>query len=445
MLVVQNVFRASAALRASLEREVLAPAGSVVRRVHDALLPVGLGAARGARGRRSHGRLATDGVGHRGHARAPRPDRAPRSRVRRPTALARADARRRAMRSQRCSRSSTDTRAPPAACSNPRSRPSSRGSCASSSTHPEEIADVRRHDARHRSPHGRPVPRRPEGRRPRDLARWRAHRRCRLAPEARRRGALDGRALRLPARAPRRDADALADDRQARQRDAHRAEEPGRSRAPAHRDQALVRAARRHHGPLARLPERHVRAVRGAGRRVGAPRQRARGRERRELPPPDARPRPLDDPHADQPAGRPLAARCRGGRRRDLAAQGRRVGRGHHRPRRAHARHARALRGRDLGLPGQPAAPAGHSLRPLLRDPDEHPGAQGDPARQLREGRPAALRLPAQLALRRAGRRGDLRRRARALGSRLPRRRHDRPRRGHQPHATGAHTSSTRR
>ena len=121
---------------------------------------------------------------------------------------------------------------------------------------------------------------------------------------------------------------------------------------------------------------------------VWARRGNERGRrEHRELPPAHARPRPLDHAHADQPADRPLAAGRRGGRGRDLAAQGRRVGRGDHRARRAHARDARALRGRDLGLPRQPAAAAGHALRPLLRHPHEHAGAQGDPARQLREGR----------------------------------------------------------
>ena len=110
-----------------------------------------------------------------------------------------------------CSHWSTATRAPPAPCSNPRSRPSSRGSCASSSMHREETPDEYRIVARHRGPHGRAVPRGPTRRRSRDLARRRAHRRCRLAPQARRRGPLDGHALRLPARAPRRDADAVAD------------------------------------------------------------------------------------------------------------------------------------------------------------------------------------------------------------------------------------------
>ena len=113
---------------------------------------------------------------------------------------------------------------------------------------------------------------------------------------------------------------------------------------------------RRRDGPRARLPQRDVRAVRGARRRVGPARQRARRRESRPLLRADARARPLDDARDHEPAGRPLAARRRGRRRRDRAAQGRRDVRGHRRARRAHARDARALRRRDLDLPGQPAA-----------------------------------------------------------------------------------------
>ena len=133
-----------------------------------------------------------------------------------------------------------------------------------------------------------------------------------------------------------------------------------RSRAPPHRHAAHGGVPRRRHGPRARLPQRDVRAVRGARRRLGAPRQRARGREPRALLRADAGARPLDDARDHEPAGRPLAARRGGRRRRDRAAQGGRVGGGHRRPRRAHARDARALRGRDLDLPGQPAAARGH-------------------------------------------------------------------------------------
>ena len=113
---------------------------------------------------------------------------------------------------------------------------------------------------------------------------------------------------------------------------------------------------RRRDGPRARLPQRDVRAVRGARRRLGAARQRAGRRESRSLLRADARARPLDDARDHEPAGRPLAPRRRGRRRRDRPPQGRRDVRGHRRARRAHARDARALRRRDLDLPGQPAA-----------------------------------------------------------------------------------------
>ena len=60
--------------------------------------------------------------------------------------------------------------------------------------------------------------------------------------------------------------------------------------------------------------------------------------------------------------------------------------------------------------PGSPLRLQDSQVRAVLRDPDEHAGAEGDLARLVRQG-PAALRLPALVALRRAGRRGHLRRR----------------------------------
>ena len=166
------------------------------------------------------------------------------------------------------------------------------------------------------------------------------------------------------------------------------------SRAPPHRHAPHGGVPRRRDGPRARLPQRDVRAVRRARRRVGPPRQRARRRESRPLLRADARARPLDDARDHEPAGRPLAARRGGGRRRDRAAQGRRDGRGHRRARRAHARDARALRGRDLDLPGQPAAARGHRLRALLRAADEHARASRSccATRSRSRGRPSTTR-----------------------------------------------------
>ena len=105
-------------------------------------------------------------------------------------------------------------------------------------------------------------------------------------------------------------------------------------------------------GPHARLPQRDLRVLRRARRRVGPARQRAARGEPRRLPEGDARPRSLDDTHDHQPAGRPLEAGGRAGRRRGRAAQGRRDERGDRRTRRPDARDARAVRRRADRLSG---------------------------------------------------------------------------------------------
>ena len=225
----------------------------------------------------------------------------------------------------------------------------------------------------------------------------------------------------------------LADHGPARQRLVPAAALARGSRAPPRRHAPDGRIPRRRDGPRARLPQRDVRAVRGARRRLGPPRQRAGRGESRPLLRADARARPLDDARDHEPAGRPLAPRRPGRSRRDRTPQGRRDVRGDRRARRAHARDARSLRRRDLDLPRQPAARGGHRLRALLRDPDEHAGSQGRAARLVREAA-ARVRLPALVALRRAGRDDHLRRRRRAPRPRVHGRRHDRLRRGHLAH-----------
>ena len=135
------------------------------------------------------------------------------------------------------------------------------------------------------------------------------------------------------------------------------------------------------------------------------------------------------NPQVDR--SRPDAA---GRRRRDRAAQGRRDVRGHRRARRAHARDARALRRRDLDLPGQPAAARGHApTRSASRLPMNTPGLKVVLRDSFAKPRPG-VRLPALVALRRAGRDGHLRRRRRAARPRLHGRRHGRLRRGHLAH-----------
>ena len=83
MFVVQDVFRAAAALRSRLEARRAAGRGPDLVGLHDALLPVGLGTAGDARPGAAHGRLAADRLGRHRHARAARAGRAPWPRRRR--------------------------------------------------------------------------------------------------------------------------------------------------------------------------------------------------------------------------------------------------------------------------------------------------------------------------------------------------------------------------
>ena len=106
---------------------------------------------------------------------------------------------------------------------------------------------------------------------------------------------------------------------------------------------------------------------------------------------------------------------------------------GHRRARRPHARHARAVRGRAVGLPRLGHPPAGRQLRARVRHPDEHAGPQVHlPRLVLQAAQP--LRLPALVALRRDGRRGDLRRRRDPPRARVPGRRPAGLQRGHHRH-----------
>ena len=142
--------------------------------LHDALLPVGLGAARDARRRRAHGRLAADRLGRHRHARAARARRAPRR-----TTTTRAAARSRSpppasARSRSSSRASTPRSRWPATASTPRSGRSSRALLRTLvTTHregtPEMAVDVTAAPTGART--GSAVPRRPARRRPRGLDR----------------------------------------------------------------------------------------------------------------------------------------------------------------------------------------------------------------------------------------------------------------------------------
>ena len=164
----------------------------------------------------------------------------------------------------------------------------------------------------------------------------------------------------------------------------------------------------------------------------------------RRLPGRDARPRPLDDPRDHEPAGRPHQARGRAGRRPGRAAQGRRDREPHHRARRADAGHAGAVRRRAHDLPGLGHPPPGRPLRPVVRDPDGHAGAAASSAATPTRSSARTLRPPALVALRRDGRRGDLRRRRDAEGARVPRRRHRSATPRSSPTPAGAATSCTR-
>ena len=94
--------------------------------------------------------------------------------------------------------------------------------------------------------------------------------------------------------------------------------------------------------------------------------------------------------------------------------------------------------------PGSPLRPEDTAYALCFALPMNTPGLKVILRDSFAKPRPA-LRLPALVALRRAGRDDHLRRRRRALGPRLHGRRHDRLRRGHLAHATGARRSSTRR
>ena len=157
----------------------------------------------------------------------------------------------------------------------------------------------------------------------------RADRRRRRPPAPRRCGARSRRLVRLVPRARRRPACTTSPTTGlARQRVVRAAALARGSRATPHRPPPHVGVPRRRHAPCPRLPQRHLRALRCALRRVGPPRQRAGRREPRPLLRADARARPLDDARDHESAGRPLAARRGGGRRRDRVAQGRRVAEG---------------------------------------------------------------------------------------------------------------------
>ena len=100
-----------------------------------------------------------------------------------------------------------------------------------------------------------------------------------------------------------------------------------------------------------------------------------------------------------------------------------------HRPRRPNARHAADLR-RDPDLPvdGAERRRRPQAVRARVRDPERHARALVPVPRTARH-RSQPRRSPARLTVRRDGRDGVLRRRARAVGARVP----DERRRARQP------------
>ena len=155
-----------------------------------------------------------------------------------------------------------------------------------------------------------------------------------------------------------------------------------RHRAPA----AHRRVHGRPHGAHARLPERHLRGLRGARRRVGAATATSEGAAnlvafqdelaRRDLVA-DAH------DHPSRPSTR-ASATSRAGRRRDRAAQGRGHRARHRRSRRPRPVDARAVRRRARRLP-RAAAPEGRgrATRSRSRSRWTTPGLQGPVPRQL--------------------------------------------------------------
>ena len=205
---------------------------------------------------------------------------------------ARARPRRRATGRTTGTRPTPGARCPRARTSDSMQRPcatSARASrCWARSSPPLEVTRTDGDDqARSGRPHRPGVPGRPARRCPRDLAERREDHPPARPPRAGGGRALARARLRPAARARRRDARAVARRRPARERHPPDPALAGGSRAPPARDRADRRGHRRDDGPHARLPERHLRVLRGPRRRVGAARQRAGRREPRRLP--DAR------------------------------------------------------------------------------------------------------------------------------------------------------------
>ena len=182
------------------------------------------------------------------------------------------------------------------------------------------------------------------------------------------------------------------------------------------------------HGPHARLPQRERDGGRHGGRLLLAERPAVRPQHGQLL---RARPRARPGAHAraHQPAGRPVQARLRARRSVHRARRRARDERWHHRPRGAHAGDAADLR-RDPDLPvdGAAARRRHEPLRDVVRRPERHARTHVPVSRAARP-RSLARRPPARLALRRDGRDGLLRRRARAVGAGVP----DERRRRRQP------------
>ena len=135
------------------------------------------------------------------------------------------------------------------------------------------------------------------------------------------------------------------------------------------------------------------------------------------------------DARPHQPAGRPIEVGERARRPVHRPRRRPRDRRRDHRPRRADARHAADLR-RDPDLPvdGAEGRRRHEAVRARVRDPERHARALVPVPRTARH-RSQPRRPPARLAVRRDGRDGVLRRRARAVGARVP----DERRRARQP------------
>ena len=264
-------------------------------------------------------------------------------------------------------------------------------------------------------------------------------------PEARGRGALAGAALRPPARGSRHLPLRLAGHGPAGERHAHPAEEPRGPRAAPRRLEADRRRDRRDDGPDARLPELHLRLLRGARRRLGPLRERG-GRARTSSSTRSScatttcrSTHTLINPQVDR-----SVAEAEQGGGRDLAAQGRRHGERHRRPRRPHARDARAVRGRARRLPGLRPAPPGREVRDLLRDPDgRRRASSSSAATRSRASATRGTTRSRRASTRWTPSRSSTTSRSRATGSSSTATRSSTAR--SSPTRTGARTSSTRR